>query len=299
MKNDEYTHVSHKVSSGEIGLGWLTGITEWMTPKATHAHPHKHSHIELIFCLKGTMTYKVAGHGSVTIHEGSGIVMPANTVHVIEGETDAPCGRLGLHISRSMSPKRRYAVFSPADFKSFHATLLKMAARPFRLDAKLQSTVKELVRIVRQDVISSPERGLLRALCCTILFHVAETLSKPFAAPRPQMMDEAVRYLESHYSKKITLDALMLHMGYGRTQLFHLFKQHTGLSPNEYLVRFRIKKARDMLVNSKKPLSAIAKDAGFSSTSYFRSVFMKYEGRKPESLCDAHNVSAKAKVNCA
>lgn len=284
MKNDEYTHVSHKVSSGEIGLGWLTGITEWMTPKATHAHPHKHSHIELIFCLKGTMTYKVAGHGSVTIHEGSGIVMPANTVHVIEGETDAPCGRLGLHISRSMSPKRRYAVFSPADFKSFHATLLKMSARPFRLDAKLQSTVKELVKIVRQDEISSPERGLLRALCCTILFHVAETLSKPFAAPRPQMMDEAVRYLESHYSKKMTLDALMLHMGYGRTQLFHLFKQHTGLSPNEYLVRFRIKKAKNMLVNSKKPLAAIAKDVGFSSTSYFRSVFMKYEGRKPESF---------------
>lgn len=284
MKNDEYTHVSHKVSAGEIGLGWLTGITEWMTPKATHAHPHKHSHIELIFCLKGTMTYKVAGHGSVTIHEGSGIVMPANTVHVIEGETDAPCGRLGLHISRSLSPKRRYAVFSPADFKSFHATLLKMSARPFRLDAKLQSTVKELVKIVRQDEISSPERGLLRALCCTILFHVAETLSKPFAAPRPQMMDEAVRYLESHYSKKMTLDALMLHMGYGRTQLFHLFKQHTGLSPNEYLVRFRIKKAKNMLVNSKKPLAAIAKDAGFSSTSYFRSVFMKYEGRKPESF---------------
>ena len=284
MKNDGYTHVSHKVSSGEIGLGWLTSITEWMSPKATHAHPHKHSHIELIFCLKGTMTYKVAGHGSVTIHEGSGIVMPANTVHVIEGETDAPCGRLGLHISRSMSPKRRYAVFSPADFKSFHATLLEMAARPFRLDAKLQSTVKELVKIVRQDEISSPERGLLRALCCTILFHVAETLSKPFAAPRPQMMDEAVRYLESHYSKKMTLDALMLHMGYGRTQLFHLFKQHTGLSPNEYLVRFRIKKAKDMLVNSKKPLAAIAKDAGFSSTSYFRSVFLKYEGRKPESF---------------
>ena len=72
MKNDGYTHVSHKVSADEIGLGWLTGITEWMTPKATHVHPHKHSHIELIFCLKGTMTYKISGHGSVTIREGSG-----------------------------------------------------------------------------------------------------------------------------------------------------------------------------------------------------------------------------------
>ena len=283
MKNDGYTHIRHKVSSDKIGLGWLTGITEWMTPKATRAHPHKHSHIELIFCLKGTMTYKISRRGSVTIHEGSGVVMPADTIHVLEGETDGPCGRLGLHIARTMSPRRRYAIFSPADFKSFHATLSRMSARPFRLDAKLKSTVKELVGLVRQDTISSPERGLIRALCCTILFHVAETLSKPFAAPRPQMMDEAVKFLESHYSNKMTLDALILHMGYGRTQLFHLFKQHAGLSPNEYLVRFRIKKAKNMLVNSNRSIGEIAKTVGFSSISYFRSVFLKYEGRKPES----------------
>ena len=286
MKDNGYMHISHKVDSKEIGLGWLMGITEWMSPKAVHAHPHIHSHIELIFCLKGITTYNVDGYGRVTIHEGCGIVIPANTVHVLEGGTDAQYGRIGLHISRSMSPKRHYAVFSPADFKAFHATLSKMAARPFRLDAKLQSTVKELVKLVRQDTISSPERGLLRALCCTILFHVAETLSKPFAAPQPQMVDEAVKFLESHYSQKITLDALVLHMGYGRTQLFHLFKQHTGLSPNEYLVRFRIKQAKAMLVNTSEPLATIAKAVGFSSTSYFRRVFLKYEGQKPESVRD-------------
>lgn len=284
MKNDGYTHVSHKVDPAEIGLGWLTGITEWMTPKAMHVHPHMHSHIELIFCLKGTLTYKVDGHGSVTIREGSGIVMPANTVHVLEGGTDTPCGRLGLHIARSMSQKRRYAVFSTADFKAFHATLSKMSARPFRLDARLQAEVKELVRLVRQDAMSSQERGLLRALCCTILFHVAETLSKPFAMPQPQMMDAAARFLETHYSKRMTLDALVLHMGYGRTQLFHLFKRHTGLTPNEYLVRFRIKKAKEMLKDTSKPLDAIAKATGFSSASYFRSVFLKYEGQRPESF---------------
>ena len=97
------------------------------------------------------------------------------------------------------------------------------------------------------------------------------------------MMDEAVRFLESHYAKKMTLDALMLHMGYGRTQFFHLFKQYTGLSPNEYLVRFRIKEAKEMLANSDKSVAAVAKAVGFSSTSYFRSVFLKYEGKKPES----------------
>ena len=84
----------------------------------------------------------------------------------------------------------------------------------------------------------------------------------------------------------MTLDALVLHMGYGRTQLFHLFKQHTGLSPNEYLVRFRIKKARALLENTNMPLAAVATATGFSSTSYFSRVFLKYEGRKPDSFRD-------------
>lgn len=80
------------------------------------------------------------------------------------------------------------------------------------------------------------------------------------------------------------MDALVLHMGYGRTQLFHLFKKHTGLSPNEYLVRFRIKKAKEMLSTTHHPVASVAKAVGFTSASYFRSVFLKYEGRRPESL---------------
>ena len=282
MDKGDYMHFNYKVSQEDIGLGWLLGITERTLAKATRMRPHAHPHIELIFCMKGTLSYNIAGYGSVTIHEGCGVVMPANTVHVLEGGTDAPSGRLGLHISQSMTSRRHYSVFSPADFKAFLATLSNMSARAFRMDTRLQLTAKEIVRIVRQDTISSLDRCFLRSLCCTALFHVVETLSKPFATPQRQVMDEAVKFLESHYSRKMTLDALLLHMGYGRTQLFHLFKQHTGLSPNEYLVRFRIKKAKDMLAHSSKSLSAIAKETGFSSRNYFRNVFLKYEGRKPE-----------------
>ena len=70
MGNDGCLHVSHKISPAEIGLGWLSGIIEWTTARAVHMRPHMHSHIELIFCLKNTMTYKVNGHGNITLHEG-------------------------------------------------------------------------------------------------------------------------------------------------------------------------------------------------------------------------------------
>ena len=64
----------------------------------------------------------------------------------------------------------------------------------------------------------------------------------------------------------------------------HLFKQHTGLTPNEYLVRYRIKRAKELVSNSSMPLSKIARSTGFSSESYFRSVFLKYTGRTLDSF---------------
>ena len=211
------------------------------------------------------------------------MVMPADTDHVLAGGIDAPCERLSLYISRSMPSKHCFSVFTPSDFATFHATLSKMAVHPFRLDTRLQSAIKELARLVRTEKISSQELGLVRALCCTILFYVADMLSKPLVTPEPQMMDEAVKFIESHFAEKITSDALVLHMGYGRTQLFHLFKQHTGLSPNEYLVRFRISKAKEMLMHTSMPIAAIAKATGFASAGYFRRTFLKYEGRRPGS----------------
>ena len=81
--------------------------------------------------------------------------------------------------------------------------------------------------------------------------------------------------LEANYSKKIDADDLIRHMGYGRTQLYTLFKKHTGLTPNEYLVRFRIATAQELL-NQRTPIEDVASAVGFSSLRYFKQVFLKY-----------------------
>ena len=81
--------------------------------------------------------------------------------------------------------------------------------------------------------------------------------------------------LEANYSKKIDDDDLIRHMGYGRTQLYTLFKKHTGLTPNEYLVRFRIATAQELL-NQRTPIEDVASAVGFSSLRYFKQVFLKY-----------------------
>lgn len=281
MNSDGYSNISARVSEKQLGLGWICGITLWKSPVAVKMEPHRHSNIELIFCLKGELRYEVDGFGTVVVNEGTGVAIPARTTHVLQGGTDTPCVRLGLHIRSSMPAKsRRYGVFSANDFNDFHAKLKELSARTFRLNNKTLDTIKELSSLASIPSPNSVERGVIRTLCSLTLYRVVDILSHPLAATRPNEMDEAVQFIEDHFAEKFSLDALIRHMGYGRTQLFALFKQHTGLTPNEYLVRYRIRRATNLIAQGESD-SAVAKSVGFSTTAYFRSVYRKYTGKYP------------------
>lgn len=276
----ENKNISRIVDQKQIGLGWLKAITEWTTDKTVFHNPHTHRNLELIFCMKGSLAYEIDGYGTVTMASGTGMVIPPETQHVLKGEMDSPGERIGFHIVNPTSLRRKYAVFSQSDISSFYDTMLNAATHPFHISATLLGSVKELVGIIRKTNPSSAELGLLRALCCTILYRVAGEIGKPPAPPKSHMMDEAIRFLENNCGKKIDADDLVRHMGYARSQLYVLFKKHTGLAPNEYLVRFRIEKAQQLLAQN-IPIDEVAKKVGFSSSRYFKKVFMKYTGQTP------------------
>ena len=281
MNSDGYRNVTARVSDAQLDLGWLGGITLWNSTHAVAMAPHQHPHIELIFCLKGELAYKVSGYGTVSVHEGTGIVMPARTTHVLQGGTDTPCCRLGLHIRATVRNGKRsgHCPLAPEEFAALHAKLKDQTARPFRLNNRTLDAVKELAALLNVSTPSEEYLGLIRTLSTLILFRTADILSHPIAPTTPVMMDEATTFLKAHCTEKIGVSDLVRRMGYGRTQLFAMFKRHTGLSPNEYLVRHRIRLAEKLLAR-KTPIEQVAQSVGFSSTSYFKSVFRKYTGRR-------------------
>jgi AraC family transcriptional regulator len=59
------------------------------------------------------------------------------------------------------------------------------------------------------------------------------------------------------------------------------FKESTGLSPHQYILRRRIDRAIEMLENERSTLAGIAYDLGFSSQAHFATVFRKFTGTQP------------------
>lgn len=282
-RNNGFERVSGQMTAPEIGLGWIDGLTLRTVSKAVSVRPHQHSHMEVILCLRGELVYRIEGSKPIPLGSDMGIVIPAHIQHSLKDDSETPGERIGLHLLKSMSAHHNYAVFSQEDYANFQKSLSKTAKLPFWLSPALKATSRELSGFLKRpsgDICSS-EYGKIRILCCSILYNLVKTLSAPPSTIKPQLMDEAVRYLESHYAESLHTEDLVKHMGYSRARLFTLFKRYTGLTPNDFLIRFRINKAKEMLIASTLPVAKVAISTGFSSPEYFNTVFKRYVGITP------------------
>lgn len=277
-----YEHLSGLLEIDKIGLGWLADVTVLESVRAVSTRPHSHPHAEIIYCLRGAFSYRIDGIGDVSLGAGMGLVIPARTRHSLLNNVDAPGKRLGFHLMRRMSASRAFSVFTPDDYDGFYATILSKAGRPFRMPSPMAVSIRRLAEFARpQRALASQECGLVRILCCSILYDTAATLSLPLATARPNLMEEAVKYLEEHHAEDIRIADLARYIGYGRARLFELFKRHTGLAPNDYLMRFRVRKAQELLAATTLPAREVARRVGIADPGYFSSMFKRLTGRSP------------------
>lgn len=91
----------------------------------------------------------------------------------------------------------------------------------------------------------------------------------------------AVRYIEHNYSQPISVSDIAASAGISRSHLYRLFVQGLGITPNEYLVQYRINTASELLREKQINVSEAAYSSGFSDPLYFSRVFKKIKGVTP------------------
>ena len=88
-------------------------------------------------------------------------------------------------------------------------------------------------------------------------------------------------HIEAHYDEKITIESLANLIHTGRRTFERRFKEATGNTPIEYQQRVRIEAAKKAFEASRKNVSEIMFDVGYTDTKAFRDVFKKVTGLTP------------------
>ncbi len=87
-----------------------------------------------------------------------------------------------------------------------------------------------------------------------------------------------IEYIKENYMNKIVMFDLVEELECSATLLNNKFKNETGTTFNDFLNRYRILKAVELIKEKKYPLYKIAEDTGFKNYKYFNIVFNKYIG---------------------
>lgn len=88
-------------------------------------------------------------------------------------------------------------------------------------------------------------------------------------------------YIEKNYEEKITIEDLVNHINVGRRTFERRFKDATNNTPVEYIQRVRIEAAKKFFEASRKNVTEVMYDVGYTDTKAFRDIFRKITGLTP------------------
>ncbi|USB33518.1 AraC family transcriptional regulator [Paenibacillus sp. YPG26] len=95
-------------------------------------------------------------------------------------------------------------------------------------------------------------------------------------------VEKVTDFIEMNYAQKITIEDIAHFIGLNRSYLGSLFKQRMNTSIQEYLVRYRINKACEMMDNAELSIGDISRSVGYSDPLLFSKVFKKLKGLSPK-----------------
>jgi transcriptional regulator GlxA family with amidase domain len=97
---------------------------------------------------------------------------------------------------------------------------------------------------------------------------------------------EAIRLVESDATRPLELKELAAVASMSKYHFLRVFRRLVGMTPHQYLISARLRRAALALASSRRPVIAVALDAGFGDLSTFNKTFRAVFGLTPTQYRD-------------
>ena len=105
-------------------------------------------------------------------------------------------------------------------------------------------------------------------------------LTHRLGTSQPKLVD-AISLMEANLEEPMSLDELSRHVGLSRRQLERLFQKHVRCVPTRYYLELRLARARQLLLQTSRPIVDIAFACGFVSAPHFSKCYRDRYGVPP------------------
>lgn len=98
--------------------------------------------------------------------------------------------------------------------------------------------------------------------------------------------DAFMEYIKEHYMEDLTLKKIARETGYNQSYICQQLKEVYNCTPMTLLYKFRINKAKELIVNTDYGLKEISELVGFKTIHHFTRKFKEYQGLNPGEFRD-------------
>lgn len=97
-----------------------------------------------------------------------------------------------------------------------------------------------------------------------------------------KLIDAVLEYInKNHTDAALSNKTIAAHFNYHPYYLNKLMKRSTGKTIHQYIIHYRLRMAKDMLLTTDNDINTIAWKVGFNSPSHFINTFHRHFGRTP------------------
>lgn len=188
----------------------------------------------------------------------------------------------GLEMLRQLRERGNNAfviILTAYDSFSYAQTALRLGAVDFLLKPFHDGELEQAVTRLKQRMDRAGQGG--------------EKSPAPLPLPELKKGDkskyvlEAMAYIGEHYHEpNIGVAAIAQHLGISEGHLSHTFKKETDYTLLNYLTRYRIHRAMELLRDCRLKVYEVAEQVGYRDIAYFSATFKKLVGMSPSEYQD-------------
>ena len=233
-------------------------ITDILQPITVHSEKGRKVQMKdrhsfgLSLCISGQITYTMGGKNYIS-HQGNAVILPQGGTYTLSFDKEG--------------------LFPVIDFKSENFNCNEITVLPLE---NPQACIQDFK--ILKDLFLRNECRLKKF---SIFYGLLSKVSSSYSKKHP-FLDAVIGFIEENIQEPaLTNTALAKRIGISEVYLRKLFAVHYGMTPKQYILDIRIRKAKQMLIDTPFTVTAIAEECGFSSLYHFCRIFKQRTGLTP------------------
>nr|WP_298964714.1 AraC family transcriptional regulator [uncultured Halomonas sp.] len=249
-------------------------------PLASATQHHAHDFHQIVITMCGSSEFEIEGLGG-RVNAFSGCIVPANHEHYYSGN----------------GHNRQLILDLPEDAPALTGENRELVAlfdapRFFGLDNALRHYLAFMESELAQGFDTSIDSFQQDRLAATLLGSLKARLGAANHASQQRLdLTRINRFIRQHLADELRVADLARLACLSEAHFSDCFRAQTGLSPWQYVKRQRLNAARQLILQSRLPLTDIALQTGFANQSALSHAFRRSYGLSPRKLRQGDGLS--------